>query len=389
MDDAADVIVVGSGIQGLCAAYYLKKLSPQSSILVLEAESFIGGRATTKSAAMLTRLTGFEETTKMAVLSMHLWASLRRDLFELTRQQVRFYQTGFALIANGDGRGDVQAEYDEHRRLGFEPMLMSGAEVNEWSGGFLTYPDESIACAYEGDGFINISELLHALRLALSNLNIAVRASASVAGIDHSGGRVTAVRLVDGSKVQCRIVVNAAGIGAGPLASSVGRQLEIIPSVKNLVVVEDCGTYFTGPIVECLDDGWYLRPDPYPRRSMVVGVGWGVDIPLDLAIQNDPELAPDAVERCKKYLSDVTSIPAHMIANIRPTSGSAGYRPNSPNAKELRTRGVARHPIFGSPPAGAAPDGYFESVGWGEFGITLGAFGGDALANSVVGSGLL
>jgi hypothetical protein len=42
-----DIIIVGAGIAGLYAAYKIKKSDPKSKILVLEAESHIGGRAGT------------------------------------------------------------------------------------------------------------------------------------------------------------------------------------------------------------------------------------------------------------------------------------------------------------------------------------------------------
>lgn len=40
-----DIIIIGAGISGLYAAYKILKLSPDSKILILEAESHVGGRA--------------------------------------------------------------------------------------------------------------------------------------------------------------------------------------------------------------------------------------------------------------------------------------------------------------------------------------------------------
>lgn len=39
-----DVIIIGAGLSGVCAAYHLKKTCPNKSVLVLEGRDRIGGK---------------------------------------------------------------------------------------------------------------------------------------------------------------------------------------------------------------------------------------------------------------------------------------------------------------------------------------------------------
>jgi protoporphyrinogen oxidase len=45
--DKYDIIIIGCGISGLFSAYKIQKLCPDKSIMILEKESFVGGRMDT------------------------------------------------------------------------------------------------------------------------------------------------------------------------------------------------------------------------------------------------------------------------------------------------------------------------------------------------------
>ena len=63
--------------------------------------------------------------------------------------------------------------------------------------------------------------------------------SGEVTAIETGGGRVNALRLADGRRIGCGILVNAAGPSAGRVAAMAGRMLPVEPR-KRSVFVLDC-----------------------------------------------------------------------------------------------------------------------------------------------------
>jgi glycine/D-amino acid oxidase-like deaminating enzyme len=78
-----EVVIIGSGIQGLCCAYSLVRRGI-SSIIVLDAQDYIGGHSTKRSAAMLTSATGHRTTTLLADKSIRLYREMVPDLEKWT-----------------------------------------------------------------------------------------------------------------------------------------------------------------------------------------------------------------------------------------------------------------------------------------------------------------
>ena len=216
-----------------------------------------------------------------------------------------------------------------------------------------------------------------------------IDANSKAVGLEVVDGAISAVKLARGGQVFTRHVVNAAGLLAGTVASWVGRKqaVTIRANKKNLVRVTGVGSRFRGPIIECHDDAWYFRPD---GDGMLVGVGEGEDVELEIAARGEPGLDRTSVDATKRYLTEWTSLSAEVIRRIAPSDGWAGYRPlhDVPplNPGEVSTQ----LPVFGMVDEVV---GYYESCGWGEFGVTLGPFGGRVVAGQIVdrldkGSGL-
>lgn len=379
---AFDVVIIGAGIQGLFCAYSLLELGIKS-IGILDCVGYAGGRSTKRSAAMLTRLTGHPSTTALAERSIQMYRVLGPILTEQSGIDVRFSWCGFAILGYGDeARKAVNAEYLEHRRLDLvETDLCTGSELREWTSGLIRYPDDAIVCYSPTDGFVNIDSLTNALVEAVKRGGATLDVNAEATGIRRSGNEVAAVELAHGETVETRVVVNAAGVMAGRVAAWVDRDVGIVASKKNLITVGNNGRQYEGPIVECQDDGWYFRPD---GAGLLVGVGRGREDPPDVAERGDPDIDPDAVEECKAYLGQWTSIPRNAIDAITIGSGTAGYRPIHEHDSPSEDRAPAHLPLFGAPIDG--PPGYFESCGWGEFGVTLGPVGGAEVAQQVAAS---
>jgi len=381
---SAAVVIIGSGIQGLCCAYSLIQRGI-TSVIILESASSPGGRSTQMSAAMLTRFTGHRITTALADSSIRLYEELGPELASVTGIEVEFTRCGFAIVGRDEASiSTVKAEYDEHLSLAMSPppQLVTGRDINEFTDGLFRFPGDAVACYAEKDGFINISSLTAALVKYIRLKGGLILTSTPALNILGEADHVAGVQIPSGV-IKTANVVNAAGVWAGTVSSWVGRNVPIQPSKKDLVQIIDLGRRFRGPIVECIDDGWYFRPDrPNNDRMMLAGVGFGRPETLEDAQGNEkPEIDPGSVEACKEYLRKWTSLKPDIISAIAPQNAWSGYRPLHSLEDPSDGRAPAHLPLFGDPPD--TIDGYYESCGWGEFGVTLGPVGGNEVAGEI------
>ena len=379
---SADVVIIGAGIQGLCCAYSLLKLEVKS-IVILESADYIGGRASKRSAAMLTRLTGHQTTTDMANRSIRMYHQMQADLAQNAGIDVDFVWCGFALVARGsEAEIAVRAEYDEHRYLNIDTELGTGADLNEATGGIFKFPNDATVCRCATDGYVNIDSLVNALADSIKARGCTILTGVEAVGFEINNDAITTV-LTSNGPIATKNVVNAAGIWAGTVARWVDREVIIQPSKKNLIQVVGIGNRFKGPIVECYDDGWYFRP---AEGGMLVGVGMGKNVPLRTAQRADPDVDATAIRETQQYLRRWTNLPESSIGTLTAQDGWAGYRPIHARDSESVGRVSAHLPLFGDP---GRARGYFESCGWGEFGVTLGPVGGQQVAEEIVRAGNL
>ncbi len=89
-----------------------------------------------------------------------------------------------------------------------------------------------------GEGWFDPPSLANLMRNAAKAQGVAVLHD-RVAGIATAGGRVKSVTLAGGGRIDCGILVNAAGAWAGELAALAGLRLPVEPR-KRYVYVIDC-----------------------------------------------------------------------------------------------------------------------------------------------------
>jgi len=221
----ADVVVIGGGIFGCCAAYHLAKAGVGRVVLIERSAELA---AQTSSAAA-----GF----------INLWnAGWNAAEVELERYAVAFYRAlslqhdiGFkavgllTLAVTSRGAQDLADSY--HRALSHlmpdEIALLSPHEVKQL---FPLIDDTQIHAALWWPGAIRLQAPLavQALGYDLREAGVVIQTSTTVTGIDVAEGRVSAVQTSSGL-IHTPCVVNAAGAWAGPIARMVGVSLPLFP----------------------------------------------------------------------------------------------------------------------------------------------------------------
>jgi glycine cleavage system aminomethyltransferase T/glycine/D-amino acid oxidase-like deaminating enzyme len=216
MEDRARVVVVGGGITGVSVAYHLAEAG-WTDVLLLDKGELTSG--STAHAAGL--VTSFNPSPTMM--------RFRRYSIELYEKLGVFEAVGSLRIASSPEQlMEVKRGISRARGIGLEVDLLSPKETL----------DRMPAASHEhllgavwlpGDGFLDPHTATHSVAAAARDLGARIRTGERVTGIELGRrGEVLAVRTERG-RVECEVVVNAAGIWAPRVAAMAGASVPSTP----------------------------------------------------------------------------------------------------------------------------------------------------------------
>jgi FAD-dependent oxidoreductase domain-containing protein 1 len=261
-DDRADVVIAGGAIVGSSIARFLAGRDDwQGRIVVVERDPTYRTSSTTLSAASI-RLQ-FSTPVNIAIsqfgieLIKHLdaWLGVAGE----DPPEVDFVEGGYLFLATEAGRGALEANHAAQRSLGAPVALLEPPElaarfpwlrVDDLAAGSLGLADE---------GWFDAYALLQAFRRKARSLG-AEYVAGEVVALERDGGRITAARLADGSRIRCDWLVNAAGPRAADVAAMAGLELPVRPR-KRHVYHFDCRTRVEGAPLTIDPSGVYFRPE--------------------------------------------------------------------------------------------------------------------------------
>lgn len=125
MNNSADVVIIGSGIIGNAAAYYLAKAG--KSVIVLEKEDHIGNGGSTRNGGGVRQSGRNPAEMPLAMYgAKHLWPGLSEAL----GTEVEYYQEGNLRLGKTEQDLNIlQGLVDRGKALGLELDLVSGDEA--------------------------------------------------------------------------------------------------------------------------------------------------------------------------------------------------------------------------------------------------------------------
>jgi sarcosine oxidase subunit beta len=260
--DGADVVVIGGGVIGLSAARALTEVGA-GQVTVLE-RSTIGSGGTGKSSGVVRCHYGVRSLAAMA------WHSLPvlEHAVDVLGADAGFHRTGYLVAVGPENEGSLRANVAMHRRVGIEVELLEGRDAaGLWPGARF---DDVSALAYEPyGGYGDAHRTALAFAASARGNGASIRPQCAVAAIDVRSGRVSGVRLLNGSRIACHQVVLAAGPWSVGLAAAVGVDLPIAAQRAQILVVDPGGPPGPIPVLSDLVALQYVRPDG--PASLLVG----------------------------------------------------------------------------------------------------------------------
>ena len=287
---ANPVVVIGGGVMGSAVAYWLTRLEPARTVIVIERDPGYEQASSALSAASIRQQFSTPVNIRISQASI---AFLRNAPEELRvgddRPDIALREHGYLYLSDASGAVHLRATHTVQKACGSDVALLQPVELAQ------RYPwlNTSDLClgslGLTGEGWFDGYTLLTAfVRKAKAQGASFVHATVSgLATVDNgvAGGsrkRISEVLLADGSSIACSHVVNAAGPWARSVAAMAGVELPVRARRRTVYVIS-CPTPMA-PFPLLIDPtGFWIRPE---GAKFIAGLSPADD-------PNDQPLEPD------------------------------------------------------------------------------------------------
>ena len=211
-----EVVVVGAGIVGCAAAYFLAKRGVPVALLE---KGRIAGEQSSRNWGWV-RKQGRDPLEIPAIIeSLRIWQGLEAELGE----DIGWHQGGTLYLASSDDElAGYEAWLEHARAYQLDSRLLSAAEAADrvgqterhWKGALFT----------PSDGRAEPAKAAPAVARAAERLGASVIANCAVRTVESAAGRVSGVVTERGS-IACKAVICAAGVWTGRFARNLGVDL--------------------------------------------------------------------------------------------------------------------------------------------------------------------
>lgn len=251
---AAEVVVVGGGIEGLATAWALT-CRGVTDVLVLE-RATLGSGGTGKSSGVVRCHYGVPSLAAMAWRGTHVLEQAP----DLLGQQIGFEQCGYVVGVGPENLAPFSANIAAQQELGIDTRLVSHDDVaGLWP---VAHLDDFAAFAYEPrGGYGDAYSTAMAFAAAARRQGATVCQGAAVRELLHDAGRVTGVRLADGTTVAAGTVVVAAGPWSVDLLAPLDIDLPIVVHREPILLVDPGQPLGEVPVLSDLVRLQYVRAE--------------------------------------------------------------------------------------------------------------------------------
>lgn len=227
---------------GSATAYYLKRIEPSVSVLVLERDPTYEKSSTILCEGNVRIQFNLEENIRMSQFAFEV---LETFADEMTvgdwRPEVSAKHQGNLFMVDAAERAVALEGMEKQRSLGCEVEWLDASEVGRrWP----VYSDTGLVGGTFGrrDGPVDPSAILQGYRRKAASLGVEYL-DVGVGSINRDGPAVTGVTTSAGERLDTQIVLNAAGAWAREVALTANVELPVQPVMRSVYVVDteiDC-----------------------------------------------------------------------------------------------------------------------------------------------------
>jgi sarcosine oxidase subunit beta len=350
-----DVVIIGAGVHGLAAAYYLARRGVRD-VAVLE-KSYLGAGASGRNTAIIRSNYRTPEGVAFYDESVKLYEQLSAEL----GYNVLFSQQGHLTLAHTDSAvTGLMVRAEVNQLCGVNSRVIWGDEIARLVPALdcserPRYP--VLAALYHPPGgIIRHDAVVWGYARGADRLGVEIHPFTEVTGIDVAGGRLRTVRTTRGD-IDTGAVLNATAGFCSTIAKMVGLRLPITTHPLQALVTEPLEAFLDKVIVSANLHVYVSQTD---RGECVIGAeidpyasySHSSTLPfLEAAAHHTLELFP-----CLKH-----------VRVLRQWAGICDMTPDF-------------SPIMGTVPG---LDGFYLDVGWGTYGFKAGPVSGRRMAELI------
>jgi glycine/D-amino acid oxidase-like deaminating enzyme len=247
LPSSAEVVIAGAGVVGASVAYWLTRLDPSVSVLLVERDRSFALASSSRSASSIRQQFSSPLNIQLS----------RFGLAFLREMRIALEEKGYLHLG---AAAPLRAQNAVQRANGADVVLLSPAEIAARFPWLNVEGVELGALGLSGEGWFD-GPALHAEVLRRAREQGARLIDGEVTGFDRdAGGRVRAVLLADGSQIGCGHAVNAGGPWARSLAAAAGIALPVHARRRTVFVLSCPEKLPECPLV--IDpSGFWFRPE--------------------------------------------------------------------------------------------------------------------------------
>ncbi len=227
-----DCLVIGGGVIGSAAAYWLTREGRGGRVMVVEPDPLYRLAASPRASGGLRRLFSRPENILMSQFSIPFYREFNSLIaVEGEAPEIGWKQDGYLFIMPPEGVPILERNHALQTSLGVVTELLDPAGIQARFPMLNTAGIGAASFAAE-DGCLDPNAALQGFRRKARAQGAEYRAD-RVVGLEASGGAVRAARLESGEVVRPGQVICAAGTWSADLAAMVGMSLPVEPMQRH------------------------------------------------------------------------------------------------------------------------------------------------------------
>jgi sarcosine oxidase subunit beta len=350
-----DVVIIGAGVHGLAAAYYLARNHGVTDIAVLD-RGYVGGGNSGRNTAIVRSNYLTPEGVRFYDRSVKLYEALSADL----NFNVMFSQSGHLTLAHTDSAMRTMRWRAEVNKLeGVNSEVIYPQEIKRLVPALdvsqdVRYP--ILGALYHAPGGIIRHDAVNwGYARGADAYGIQIHQKTEVTGIEVEGERVVSVNTSRG-KIATRHVLNCTAGYASVVSAMAGVSLPIVTLPLQAAVTEPIRHFLDAVIVSGTLHVYVSQTD---RGELVFGAS--VDPFGSYSIRGSLEFTEELAGQVLELIPS--------IAKVRLVRQWAGLCDMTPDFS----------PVMGMTPV----EGFYVDVGWGTYGFKAGPVSGETMAELI------
>ncbi len=254
MNETADVVIVGGGIEGAAAAWALSQRGV-TDVSVTERNTVASGM-TGKSSGIVRCHYGVSSLAAMANVGLEVFEKAE----EIFGSDIGFRQTGYVVGVGEQNVDSLRMSLAAQRSVGVQTEEIDHAEVARlWPWADLS-PFGAFGWEPRG-GYGDAYQTAQAFAVAARAAGVRIRQGANVIGLTVDGHRVTGISLDDGTTIAAGTVIVATGVWTRPFLAPYGVDVPIRVVREQIVTIKPGVETGPVPVFSDLVSLQYVRPE--------------------------------------------------------------------------------------------------------------------------------